>query len=301
MTRVAVIMGGWSAEREVSLVTGEACATALEACGFDVVRVDVDRRIAERLLAESPDVVFNALHGRFGEDGTVQGLLEMMGLPYTHSGVLASALAMNKPEAKVLFRDVGIPVPHGDVMSRRALAGRKDFAPPIVVKPLNEGSSVGVEIYLEGENAKPSDSGDPDELVLVERYIPGREIQVAVMGDRALGGIEILSPGRFYDYAAKYAPGGSHHVMPAPIPEADYALALDYALRAHQVLGCRGLTRSDLRYDDTGDGPASLYLLEVNTQPGMTPTSLAPEIAQHVGISFEDLCRQLVEDASCER
>ncbi len=301
MTRVAVIMGGWSAEREVSLVTGEACAAALEECGFDVVRIDVDRQLAQSLMAEKPDVVFNALHGRFGEDGTVQGLLEMMGIPYTHSGVLASALAMNKPEAKVLFRDIGIPVPDGEVMTRRALASRTDFAPPIVVKPLNEGSSVGVEIVLDGDNALPQDNGDPDQLVLVERYIPGREIQVAVMGDHALGAIEILSPGRFYDYEAKYAPGGSRHVMPAPIPEAHYAMALDYALRAHRVLGCRGLTRSDLRFDDTGLGEPKLFLLEVNTQPGMTPTSLAPEIAQHQGISFADLCRQLVEDASCER
>ncbi|WP_417513947.1 D-alanine--D-alanine ligase [Minwuia sp.] len=301
MTRVAVIMGGWSAEREVSLVTGEACARALENCGYAVERVDVDRSLAQRLADVAPDVVFNALHGRFGEDGTVQGLLEIMGIPYTHSGVLASSLAMNKPEAKVLFRDVGIPVPDGEVMTRKALAARTDFQPPIVIKPFNEGSSVGVEIILEDDNIRPLDSGNADEKVLVERYIPGREIQVAVLGDRALGAIEIVSPGRFYDYEAKYAPGGSRHVMPAPMPGTDYDLALEYARKAHQVLGCRGLTRADLRYDDTGEGPASLYLLEINTQPGMTPTSLAPEIAAHQGISFEDLCRELVEDASCDR
>ena len=301
MTRVAVIMGGWSAEREVSLVTGEACAKALEACGYDAVRIDAGRNLAQQLTEASPDVVFNALHGRWGEDGTVQGLLEIMGLPYTHSGVMASALAMNKPEAKLLFAHEGIPCPDGAVMTRQALAANSDWSAPMVVKPSNEGSSVGVQIILEGENASPLDMGSGDETVLVERYIPGREIQVAVMGDRALGAIEIVSPGRFYDYEAKYAAGGSRHIMPAPIPEEDYQLALDYALRAHRVLGCRGLTRSDLRYDDTGEGPASLYLLEVNTQPGMTPTSLAPEIAANLGISFEDLCRQLVEDASCDR
>ena len=301
MTRVAVIMGGWSAEREVSLVTGEACAKALEACGYDVARIDAGRNLAQQLTEASPDVVFNALHGRWGEDGTVQGLLEIMGLPYTHSGVMASALAMNKPEAKLLFAHEGIPCPDGAVMTRQALAASSEWSAPMVVKPSNEGSSVGVQIILEGENASPLDMGSGDETVLVERYIPGREIQVAVMGDRALGAIEIVSPGRFYDYEAKYAAGGSRHIMPAPIPEEDYQLTLDYALRAHRVLGCRGLTRSDLRYDDTGEGPASLYLLEVNTQPGMTPTSLAPEIAAHLGISFEELCRQLVEDASCDR
>ncbi|ANK80389.1 MAG: D-alanine--D-alanine ligase [Rhizobiales bacterium NRL2] len=301
MSRIAVIMGGWSAEREVSLVTGEACAKALESLGHDVVRIDVDRRIAETLNAAKVDLVFNALHGRYGEDGTVQGMLEMMGIPYTHSGVLASALAMNKPEAKILFRDAGIAVPDGEVMTRKALAASRKYAPPLVLKPLNEGSSVGVEIILEGDNFRPLDQGEPDERLLVEKYIPGREIQVAVMGDRALGAIEIVSPGRFYDYEAKYAPGGSKHLMPAPMPEGDYKLALDYSLRAHKALGCRGLTRSDLRYDDTGAGGAELYLLEVNTQPGMTPTSLAPEIAAHQGLSFEDLCRELVEDASCDR
>ncbi|WP_416899913.1 MAG: D-alanine--D-alanine ligase [Minwuia sp.] len=301
MTRIAVVMGGWSAEREVSLVTGAACARALETLGYQVDRIDMTRDLAGQLHQSRPDIVFNALHGTVGEDGCVQGLLETMGIPYTHSGVLASAMAMNKPAAKAIFREQGIPTPDGEVMTRKVLAGRKDFRPPIVIKPVNEGSSVGVEIILDGDNMSPLDGGPEDQLVLVERYIPGREIQVAVMGDRALGAIEIVSPGRFYDYEAKYAPGGSKHLMPAPMPEKDYALALDYSLRAHQALGCRGLSRSDLRYDDTGEGPASLYLLEVNTQPGMTPTSLAPEIAAHLGMSFEDLCRQLVEDASCQR
>lgn len=301
MKHVAVLMGGWSVEREVSLVTGAACALALETCGYRVTRIDVDRSLATRLTEVEPDVVFNALHGRFGEDGTVQGMLEMMGIPYTHSGVLASAIAINKPAAKALFREAGIPTPDGEVLTRRALAGRADWTAPMVIKPINEGSSVGVDIILDGDNIPPLETGDPDATVLVERYIPGREIQVAVAFDEVLGAIEILSPGKFYDYEAKYAPGGSRHVMPAPMPEADYRAACEMSLHAHRLLGCRGITRSDLRYDDTGDGPAYLSLLEVNTQPGMTPTSLAPEIALHQGISFETLCDRLVEDASCDR
>jgi len=301
MKHVAVLMGGWSVEREVSLVTGAACADALEACGFRVTRIDVDRNLATRLTEVRPDVVFNALHGRFGEDGTVQGMLEMMGIPYTHSGVLASAIAINKPAAKALFREAGIPTPDGEVLTRRALAARTDWKAPLVIKPINEGSSVGVDIILEGDNIPPLETGDPEATVLVERYIPGREVQVAVAFDEVLGAIEILSPGRFYDYEAKYAPGGSRHVMPAPLPDADYRAACEMSLLAHRLLGCRGITRSDLRYDDTGDGPAKLFLLEVNTQPGMTPTSLAPEIALHQGIDFETLCTRLVEDASCDR
>ena len=301
MKHVAVLMGGWSVEREVSLVTGAACADALETAGFQVTRIDVDRNLATRLVETDPDVVFNALHGRFGEDGTVQGMLEMMGIPYTHSGVLASAIAINKPAAKALFREAGIPTPDGEVLTRRALAARSDWQAPLVIKPINEGSSVGVDIILEGDNIPPLETGDPEATVLVERYIPGREVQVAVAFDEVLGAIEILSPGRFYDYEAKYAPGGSRHVMPAPIPEADYRAACEMSLLAHRLLGCRGITRSDLRYDDTGDGPAKLFLLEVNTQPGMTATSLAPEIALHQGIDFETLCTRLVEDASCDR
>lgn len=301
MKHVAVLMGGWSVEREVSLVTGAACADALEASGFQVTRIDVDRNLATRLVETDPDVVFNALHGRFGEDGTVQGMLEMMGIPYTHSGVLASAIAINKPAAKALFREAGIPTPDGEVLTRRALAARSDWQAPLVIKPINEGSSVGVDIILEGDNIPPLETGDPEATVLVERYIPGREVQVAVAFDEVLGAIEILSPGRFYDYEAKYAPGGSRHVMPAPIPEADYRAACEMSLLAHRLLGCRGITRSDLRYDDTGEGPAKLFLLEVNTQPGMTATSLAPEIALHRGIDFETLCTRLVEDASCDR
>lgn len=303
MTHVAVLMGGWSAEREVSLASGNACAEALESKGYTVTKVDVDRDLAIRLREVTPDVAFNALHGRFGEDGTVQGLLEIIGLPYTHSGVLASSMAMDKPVARQLYQAHGLPVAEGRVLSRQDMIAGKGFDAPYVLKPLNEGSSVGVELVFEQDNFDPTDAahwrfGD---RVLTERYIPGREIQVAVLDDRALGAIEIVSPGRFYDYDAKYAPGGSKHLMPAPLSDADYQEACRLGLAAHQVLGCRGVTRTDLRFDDTGDGPGKFIVLETNTQPGMTATSLAPEIAQHQGISFADLCALLVEDASCDR
>jgi len=303
MTHVAVLMGGWSAEREVSLASGDACAEALESKGYTVSKIDVDRDLATRLRAVAPDVAFNALHGRFGEDGTVQGLLEIIGLPYTHSGVLASSMAMDKPVARQLYQAHGLPVADGRVLSRQDMIEGKGFDAPYVLKPLNEGSSVGVELVFEQDNFDPTDAahwrfGD---RVLTERYIPGREIQVAVLNDRALGAIEIVSPGRFYDYDAKYAPGGSKHLMPAPLSDSDYQEACRLGLAAHQVLGCRGVTRTDLRFDDTGDGPGKFIVLETNTQPGMTATSLAPEIAQHQGISFADLCALLVEDASCDR
>lgn len=303
MTHVAVLMGGWSAEREVSLASGNACAEALESKGYAVTKIDVDRDLAIRLREVAPDVAFNALHGRFGEDGTVQGLLEIIGLPYTHSGVLASSMAMDKPVARQLYQAHGLPVAEGRVLSRQDMIAGKGFDAPYVLKPLNEGSSVGVELVFEQDNFDPTDAahwrfGD---RVLTERYIPGREIQVAVLDDRALGAIEIVSPGRFYDYDAKYAPGGSKHLMPAPLSDADYQEACRLGLAAHQVLGCRGVTRTDLRFDDTGDGPGKFIVLETNTQPGMTATSLAPEIAQHQGISFADLCALLVEDASCDR
>lgn len=303
MTHVAVLMGGWSAEREVSLASGNACAEALESKGYTVTKIDVDRDLAIRLREVTPDVAFNALHGRFGEDGTVQGLLEIIGLPYTHSGVLASSMAMDKPVARQLYQAHGLPVAEGRVLSRQDMIAGKGFDAPYVLKPLNEGSSVGVELVFEQDNFDPTDAahwrfGD---RVLTERYIPGREIQVAVLDDRALGAIEIVSPGRFYDYDAKYAPGGSKHLMPAPLSDADYQEACRLGLAAHQVLGCRGVTRTDLRFDDTGDSPGKFIVLETNTQPGMTATSLAPEIAQHQGISFADLCALLVEDASCDR
>ncbi|MDA8230507.1 MAG: D-alanine--D-alanine ligase [Magnetospirillum sp.] len=302
--RVTVLMGGASAEREVSLNSGRAAAQALEEAGFRVVLLDVGRDpavLAGQIAETAPDVVFNALHGRFGEDGCVQGLLNLMGIPYTHSGLLASAAAMDKAFARRMFASAGIPVAEGRVVRRQEVAG--DPLPrPYVVKPINEGSSVGVHIVRDGANSSPLDAWpfEADE-VLVESFIPGREITVAVLGDRALGALEITSDRGFYDYEAKYAPGGSRHLMPAPLAKADYDEACRLALAAHRVLGCRGVTRTDLRYDDTRPGAgARLYVLEVNTQPGMTATSLVPEIAAHAGIPFPDLVRWMVENATCD-
>ncbi|MBM3481881.1 MAG: D-alanine--D-alanine ligase [Alphaproteobacteria bacterium] len=298
---VAVLLGGLSTEREVSLVSGAAVAKTLAEEGFRVTPVDVGRDLAGVLSAVRPDVVFNALHGRFGEDGCVQGILEILGIPYTHSGVLASALAMHKPTAKRLFTDAGLPCAEGRVMPREAVLSG-GFTSPFVIKPLNEGSSVGVRIIFDGDNLAPLDGANwpfgPE--VLVERYIPGREIQVAVMGDRALGAIEIRPQGRFYDYEAKYTAGRAVHLMPAPIHPDAYERALEIARIAHQTLGCRGVSRADLRYDDTSGEPGDFYLLEINTQPGMTPLSLVPEIAADVGISFGALVRWLVESARCD-
>lgn len=294
---VAVLIGGISAEREVSLSTGRMCAAALREAGFNVVEVDAGRDLAARLTALAPDVVFNALHGRWGEDGCVQGLLEWLGLPYTHSGVLASALAMDKTRAKDVLHAAGLPVAKG-LLAARDLAQEQDLLPrPYVIKPNAEGSSVGVHIVREGSN-RPDLTGLPDQ-VLVESYIPGRELTVSVMGDRALTVTEIITQG-WYDYDAKYAPGGSTHVCPAELPGDVFQACLDMALLAHRVLGCRGLSRTDFRWDDTR-GLAGLYLLEVNTQPGMTPTSLSPEQAAAQGMDFPALCRWLVEDASCPR
>lgn len=301
---VAVLKGGWSTERAVSLVSGAKCAEALRAEGYRVSEVDVDDTIATVLTNLKPDVVFNALHGRWGEDGCIQGLLELLRIPYTHSGVRASAAAMDKPMAKRLFHDAGIACPEGRVMHRLDVGGGHPMPLPYVVKPVTEGSSVGVYIVREGDNAPPPQIGAQDwtfgDLVLVERYIPGRELTVAVMGDRALAVTEIVPETKFYDYQAKYAAGGSRHVVPAQISAQVYDHAMQVALSAHQVLGCRGVSRADFRYDDRA-GPEGLYLLEINTQPGMTPTSLLPEQAAHLGISFGALCRWLVEDASCAR
>lgn len=301
---VAVLMGGWSTEREVSLVSGQAVAKALRSRGYRVSEVDVGRDLGVKLAALGPDVAFNALHGRWGEDGCVQGLLEVMGIPYTHSGVKASANAMDKPTAKRLFEEVGIPCAEGVIVSRNDVMGRDPMARPYVVKPLNEGSSVGVRIVQAGDNCilEEDQFWQANSRALVEKYIPGLEIQVAVMGDRALGAIEIRLKRGFYDYEAKYTAGFADHIMPAPIPEKDYAQVLAYGLAAHRVLGCRGVTRSDFRYDNTkGKASGDLYLLEINTQPGMTPLSLVPEIAGYAGISFEDLVSWLVEDAGVER
>lgn len=302
---VAVLMGGWSSEREVSLTSGRACVRALTECGYRVSPVDVDRDLPAKLAELKPDVCFNALHGPYGEDGTVQGLLEIMDIPYTHSGVLASALAMDKPMAKRVWSTYGLPMAEGRVISRASLKREgMPFPKPYVIKPLNEGSSVGVRLVLEQDNFDPvQDEGwSWGETVLIERYIAGREVQVAVMGEQVLGAIEIRPKGRFYDYQAKYTDGLAEHLMPAPIPAADYEEVCRIALTAHQTLGCRGVSRADLRYDDTRPGEkARIALLEINTQPGMTPLSLVPEIAGHRGISFQELVDWMVKDASCGR
>lgn len=295
---VAVLKGGLSAEREVSLVSGRECAKALREAGYEVVEVDCGLDLAARLAELSPDVCFNALHGRWGEDGCVQGMLEWLRLPYTHSGVLASSLAMDKQKAKEAYRAAGLPIVDSVVVPREAVEAGHVMAAPYVVKPVAEGSSVGVHIVHPGSNAPRLAAEMPAE-VMVEAYVPGRELTVSVLGDRALCVTDILTDG-WYDYDAKYKPGGSRHVVPAAVPEEITAACLDYALRAHRALGCRGLSRTDFRWDE-GRGLAGLILLETNTQPGMTPTSLSPEQAAQVGISFPDLCRWIVEDASCDR
>jgi D-alanine-D-alanine ligase len=304
MTRnVALLMGGWSPEREVSLSSGRECAKALRDHGYQVRAIDVGRDLPAllRALDPRPDAIFNALHGVGGEDGTIQALLDLLGIPYTHSGVLASALAMHKPTAKEIFRAAGLPVAEGVVARREELWERDPIAAPFVVKPPNQGSSVGVRIVRINDNSWREEVREwcfGDEL-MVERFIPGRELTVAVMGERALGVCEIVPRGTFYDYTAKYAAGGSDHLVPAPIPAAIYEASLDIALRAHRALGCRGVSRADLRWDDSAGGSAGLYLLEVNTQPGMTPTSLVPDIARHVGIGFDELVLWMVENAAC--
>ena len=297
-SRVVVLMGGLSAEREVSLSSGHECAKALRVAGYDVVALDAGRDLAARLHDIKPDVVFNALHGRYGEDGCVQGLLEWLGVPYTHSGVLASALAMDKTATKAAYVAAGLPVVASVLASRDDVARGHVMAPPYVVKPNNEGSSVGVYIVRQGENA-PRLAQDMPESVMVEAYAPGRELTVAVMGERALTVTDILTDG-WYDFDAKYKLGGSTHELPARLPDEIFAACLDYAFRAHKALGCRGLSRTDFRWDESR-GLGGLILLETNTQPGMTPTSLAPEQAAFCGISFPDLCDWIVRDASCNR
>ena len=296
--RVAVLMGGLSAEREVSLSSGHECAKALRVAGYDVVTLDAERDLAARLQEVGPDCVFNALHGRYGEDGCVQGLLEWLAIPYTHSGVLASALAMDKTATKAAYRAAGLPVAPSVLALREDVARGHVLAPPYVVKPNNEGSSVGVYMVRPGENA-PRLAHSMPQTVMVEAYVPGRELTVAVMGDRALAVTDILTDG-WYDFDAKYKPGGSRHEVPARLPEAVAVACLEFALRAHRTLGCRGLSRTDFRWDESR-GLEGLILLETNTQPGMTPTSLAPEQAAYCGISFPDLCDWIVKDASCNR
>jgi D-alanine-D-alanine ligase len=302
--RVAVLLGGRSPEREVSLVSGRACAKALREEGFEVVEIDAQRDVAERLHAAKPDAAFNALHGRWGEDGCVQGVLEMMEIPYTHSGVLASAIAMHKERAKAVFRAAGLPLADSILVNRKDAAARHLMKPPYVIKPVNQGSSVGVYIIREGDNRPPGVLGTDEwtlgDEVMLEDYVPGRELTAAVMGDRALAVTEIVPRTKFYDYEAKYADGGSEHVIPASIPPAATKEAMELAVRAHAALGCRGVSRTDFRYDDT-KGKNRIIVLEVNTQPGMTPTSLVPEQAAYTGMNFRSLVRWILEDASCDR
>ena len=303
---VAVLMGGLSPEREVSLSSGRMCADALEGQAARVTRVDAGRDLAQVLAELKPDVALNALHGVWGEDGCVQGILETLQIPYTHSGVMASAVAMDKDKSKAVLKAAGIAVPGGGLFDRHEVAARHVIAPPYVVKPNAEGSSVGVYLVREGANRPIAEVGEPDwtygEQVMVEPFIAGNELAVTVLGEksgpRALTVTDITPTKGFYDYEAKYAPGGSRHVLPADLPAHVFEAALRISEQAHAALGCRGVTRSDFRYDDLND---DLVLLEVNTQPGMTPTSLAPEQAAFTGMAYADLVRWMVEDASCPR
>jgi D-alanine-D-alanine ligase len=301
--RVAVLYGGISAEREVSLSSGHQVILALREAGYDVrpIEVSTDLGAVIGALAEKPDAVFNALHGRFGEDGVIQGVLDWLDIPYTHSGVRASALAMDKAASRAVLAASGLPIAPGRVIDIAELAAGEPMPRPYVIKPLNEGSSVGVEILLEGTNRRHEIAADwrfgPQ--ALVEEFIPGRELTVAVLGDKALTVTEISAAHAFYDYESKYAAGGSQHVLPARIDAGIHQQALDLALAAHGALGCRGATRTDFRYDDTKGEPGRLVLLEVNTQPGLTPTSLLPEQAAFCGMDFPALCSWMVENATC--
>jgi D-alanine-D-alanine ligase len=302
---IAVLMGGWSAEREVSLRSGRACADALVRCGYRVTRIDVGRDIANILATVKPDAALNVLHGRPGEDGTLQGLLEIVGVPYSHSGVLASALAMQKDVARSVLAAAGVPVAEGLVASRFEVARSHLMERPYVIKPIAEGSSVGVFVVTEEYAHPPQELTREDwafgDRVLIEKFIPGKELTCAIMGDEALGVIEIVPTVRFYDFEAKYAPGGSKHIMPAPVSPFVYQQVRELTLGAHRALGCRGVSRADFRYDDRIEGTGGLVCLEVNTQPGMTETSLVPELAADAGISFDELVRWMAEDASLNR
>ncbi|UWQ17177.1 D-alanine--D-alanine ligase [Jannaschia sp. M317] len=298
-THVVVLLGGPSSEREVSLSTGQGCAEVLRGEGYRVSLLDAGTEVVAELQRLQPDVVFNALHGRWGEDGCVQGLLEWLRIPYTHSGVLASATAMDKGRTKDIYRAHGLPIVESRIVSRDAAMSAHVLPPPYVVKPVNEGSSVGIYIVAEGANTPPHLAETMPQQVMVETYAPGRELTCTVLGDSALTVTEILTDG-WYDYEAKYAAGGSRHVLPADVPAEIFAACQDYALRAHAALGCRSISRTDFRWD-VARGVDGLILLETNTQPGMTPTSLTPEQAAHAGITFGQLCARLVEDASCNR
>ena len=297
--KVMVAMGGPSSEREVSLSSGRECAAALREAGYAVIETDAGPDFAHRIVAEKPDVIFNALHGRWGEDGCVQGLFEWLKVPYTHSGVLASALTMDKELSKKVYREHGLPVVESFLAAKDAAATTHAMEPPYVIKPNNEGSSVGVYLVHEGANRPPELGPEMPETVMIEAFVPGRELTTTVMGDRPLTVTDILTD-TWYDYAAKYDEGGSQHILPAEIPGEVFDACLTYALKAHDALGCRGLSRTDFRWDEA-QGLDGLILLETNTQPGMTPTSLAPEQAAHLGISFPELCAWMVEDASCDR
>jgi len=303
---VAVLMGGWVNERPVSLASGQGCADALEEAGYKVTRVDVGRDIHDQLKQIRPDVAFNALHGPFGEDGCIQGILEFLEIPYTHSGVMASALAMNKVKAKAVMAAAGVPVTEHLIVNRHQIGRDHPMEPPYVIKPINEGSSFGVLIVKADLPHPPQEltRGDwpyPDDL-MCEKFIAGRELTCAVMGDKALGVIDIVPKGHsFYDYDAKYAEGGSKHILPAKISPFVYQEIQTLSLKAHQALGCRGVSRADFRFDEREDGTGNLICLEVNTQPGMTPTSLVPEMAAHEGLDFPGLVSWMVEDASCCR
>lgn len=302
MTRVAVIMGGWSSERPVSLSSGKGMAEAARKAGYDVVEIDVTRQLAQQLTEAKPDVVLNALHGPWGEDGCVQGLLEIMGIPYSHSGVLASALAMDKDKSRAVYVQHGLDVAEGGMHDVEELARDHIMAPPYVIKPAAEGSSFGVFIVRKGANRPPKELTDGTwtfgSRALVEKFIEGRELTVAVMGDRPMAVTEITTLREYYDYDAKYQAGGSRHVVPADLPSEVTQAALEASLKAHRALGCRGVSRSDFRYDDKA---GRLVILETNTQPGMTPTSLVPEQAAHLGIDYPSLVRWMIEDASCPR
>ena len=300
-TRVAVLMGGWSAERDVSLVTGSECADALEEAGYPVTRVDVVRDLKKLVddLTPAPDVVFNALHGRGGEDGTIQAVLDILAIPYTHSGMRSSAIAMDKPTAIATFRAAGLPCPKGVVVRADDLGKGDPLPRPYVVKPTHEGSSIGVYIVEPGDNGPDFSDWDFGDA-LVEEYVAGRELTVTVMGDRALCVTELQPNEGFYDYTAKYTEGKTKHICPAQIPEDIAEQCLDYAVRAHNALGCRGMTRADFRWDDAAHNGSRLFLLEVNTQPGMTPLSLSPEQAAHFGISFPELMAWMIEEARCD-
>jgi len=301
--KIAVLMGGWSAEREVSLVSGAAVAKALKQAGYSVTSIDVQRDMGSLLtrLYPRPDVVFNALHGRYGEDGCVQGFLNILGIPYTHSGLMASAVAMDKAMAKNVMSAAGLPVADHVIATRDQVLDGDVMARPYVVKPNNEGSSVGIHIVTEnsGPILADGEAWSLGDEVMVEQFIPGRELTVSVMGDRPLTITEILTDRSFYDYNAKYAAGGSRHILPADLPKEIEEAVLDMAVKAHEAIGCRGLSRVDFRFDES-KGVKGLFILEVNTQPGMTPTSLVPEQAEHVGISFAELVTWMVEKAQCD-